>query len=57
MAGQGDVTGVGAVPVEDSGHPARAPHAASGSLTELGARLGDNADLGHGGGSLGKLNS
>jgi hypothetical protein len=36
------------VPVKDGGHAARATHAASGPLAELGARLGDDADLGHG---------
>jgi hypothetical protein len=40
------------VPVEDGGHAARATHAASGPLAELGARLGDNADLGHGSNSF-----
>jgi hypothetical protein len=39
---------VGAVTIEDSGHLAGPAGAPGGTLTELGARLGGDAYLGHG---------
>jgi len=49
VAGQADVPRVAAVAVQDGGNAARAPHAAGRALAELGARLGGDAYLGHGG--------
>ena len=49
MAGQADVPRVGAVAVQHAGHPARTAHLAGGTFAELGARLGSDTYLGHGG--------
>src|SRR5690606_37605587 len=48
MARKRDVLRVGAVTVEDGGHLAGPAGAPRGTLTELGARLGGDAYLGHG---------
>src|SRR5690606_14830317 len=42
VAGEGEVLGVDAVPVEDGGHLLVAADLASGTLAERGARLGDD---------------
>src|SRR5664280_2916394 len=49
MARQADVAWRGPVAVEDGRHLSGPAGTASAALAELGARLGDDADLGHGG--------
>jgi len=49
VAGQAHVPGLLPVAVEHGRHLAGPPHPARGALAELGAWLGDDADLGHGG--------
>src|SRR5215472_1886782 len=48
VPGQADVRGLGAVPVQDGGHPAGPAYAAGRTLAELGPRLGGYVYLRHG---------